>query len=104
MTREQFVSKFVQMLRSRLGGNPEPPELHQLEEMDPSSLDEPEFRKLADSLMRQIPAVGSCTYVINVKGHSTTCCVTNVSKAECDGLHGVYDPGNTCPVSSGDYL
>jgi hypothetical protein len=100
MTEKEFVGKFVQMLRNRLGGKPEPPDLPRLEQMDPPTWLGSNFRKVAAGLLKQIPAagsgLGSCTYTVTVNGQDQVVCIHNVTPTECDGLAGDFNPANTC--------
>jgi hypothetical protein len=100
MTEQEFVGKFVQMLRNRLGGKPEPPDLPQLEQMPASTWLGSEFRQVATGLLKKIPAagtgLGSCTYTVIVHGMGQVFCIHNVTQAECDKLGGNFNPSNTC--------
>ena len=100
MTEQEFVGKFVQMLRNRLAGKPEPPDLLRLERMDPSTFLQPEFSQLAAGLLQQIPAagtgLGSCTYTVIVQGQGRVFCIRNVTQTECAGLQGDFNTANTC--------
>ena len=100
MTEKEFVGKFVQMLRNRLGGKPEPPDLLRLEQMGPSTFRGPAFRQVAAGLLTQIPAtgagLGSCTYTVIVAGQDKVFCIQNVTPTECDGLAGDFDSTGAC--------
>lgn len=98
ITEQEFKDGFVHILRNRLGGKPEPPELHQLEQKDASTVRTPEFRQLAATLLGQLPttSTGSCTYIVIVQGMGRIFCIKNVTKAECDTLKGTFDPTGAC--------
>jgi hypothetical protein len=103
MTAQEFFGNFVQILRTRLGGKPQPPDLLQFEQeltqfpqMEGAFLN-PEVRTRARTLLGEIPAIGtttgSCNYTVIVNGQPKPFCILDVTQTECSTLHGDFTLG-----------